>query len=92
MKRLIAMGTSGERRVAATFRLQGEQVLVDVARGVSKDDFEQIVFGDVFTPADGPMYYEALDKAFGRSSFAYIDTVPDGVPDPWLPPPLPLTR
>jgi N-acetyl-anhydromuramyl-L-alanine amidase AmpD len=78
VKRFIAISAStGERLVCATFQLKGARVEIATRRGTPREQFEVIEVVDLFTPADGVRYYDALDQAFARSSHCYIDTVPD---------------
>jgi hypothetical protein len=88
VKRCIAISaTTGDRLVCATFQLKGDRVEIQTRRGTNREEFELIQVVDTFTPADGVRYYNALDQAFGRSSYCYIDTVPDDDPLAWEPPP-----
>ena len=75
MKRLVHVSPgSGERKVVATYWLQGDQVHVDVAPEMQLFfEPEIVVGGEVLGPKDGRKYFDSLERAYSASSFAIIE-------------------
>lgn len=76
MKVFLVKSPSEEAQEVARFELDGASVRVTYARPslakVYKFDWIR-VGDDVFKPSDGRAYYDALDRAFARQSFGWIE-------------------
>lgn len=79
LKRQIHINPSTfERRVFATYELDGDLVRVHVTPDLIPvwEHFEpSIVAGRLLQPEDGRAYYDALEVAFSNSTFCYVDQV-----------------
>lgn len=76
MKRLVQISpVTGKRSVVATYRLEGDQVHIEVTPGMEWFFDPEIVDGQVLTPRDGRRYYDSLERAFSRSSFCFVETL-----------------
>jgi hypothetical protein len=80
MKRLMLVCSDGRKEAVATFRLQGDRVVItEVSKGAIKSFGLDGLVGrnKLLNPSDGLVYYDALERAFGNSTYCYVDTVPD---------------
>jgi hypothetical protein len=80
VKRLIVIYSDGRRVPVATFRIQGNRVVItETEEGAIRSfGLDGLVGRDkLLTPSDGLVYYDVLERAFSQSTYCYVDTVPD---------------